>query len=86
MFVATNLVGLFLNLMIMKGFLIMLTGQTAHASNPHPDTVQLASLCAIPLVVVWNFSASRFWTFRQPKTQPASSINHPTNPPIASPE
>jgi putative flippase GtrA len=77
-FVATNLIGLFLNLMIMKGLLIVFTGQTAHAANPEPNTVQLAQLCAIPLVVIWNFSASRFWTFRKPKEKapsPSSPIH-----------
>ena len=66
-FVASNVIGLLLNLAISKGFLILFTGQLAHGVNPAPEKVLLAKLCAIPIVVVWNFSAARFWTFRAPK-------------------
>jgi putative flippase GtrA len=69
-FFATNIIGLILNLGFTKLFLIALTGETVHTVNPNVNTVQIASLCAIPIVVVWNFTASRFWTFRAapPKT------------------
>lgn len=67
-FVLTNIIGLGLNLLITKGFLTLFTGQLVHAQNPDPKQVTLASLCAIPIVVIWNFCAARFWTFRAPKT------------------
>lgn len=71
-FFASNVVGWMLNLGITKFFLIVFTGQLAHKSgNPAPFLVITASLCAIPLVVVWNFCASKYWTFRTPK--PAAS-------------
>ena len=68
LFVATNVIGLLLNLLITKLFLIGFTGQLVHrGQNPDPNHAFLASLCAIPLVVVWNFSAAKFLTFRTPK-------------------
>ena len=66
-FFVTNVIGLGLNLLITKGFLVAFTGKMIHAQNPEKEIVLLASLCAIPIVVIWNFSASRFWTFRAPK-------------------
>ncbi len=68
-FVATNTVGLILNLAITKIFLFVITGQWVFTVNPPANTVLIASLCALPIVVIWNFSASRLWTFkRAPKT------------------
>ena len=63
-FFVTNLIGLGLNLLISKGFLILFTGQVSHAVNPNDNAILLAKVCAIPIVVIWNFSASRLWTFR----------------------
>ncbi len=63
-FVATNVVGLALNLLITKGFLIAFTGHAKHNALADKNIILCASLCAIPIVVVWNFSASRLWTFR----------------------
>ena len=63
-FFVTNVVGLGLNLLITKGFLIAFTGKMIHAQNPQKEIVLLASICAIPIVVIWNFGASRLWTFR----------------------
>lgn len=67
-FMATNAVGLVLNLAFTKLFLIYLTGKMVHGVNPPANTILIASLMAIPIVVIWNFSASRLWTFRAPKT------------------
>ena len=65
MFVATNVVGLLLNLGLTKLFLISLTGQLRHVGgNPKVIKVLLASLAAVPCVTVWNFAASKYWTFR----------------------
>ena len=66
-FFVTNVVGLGLNLLITKGFLVLFTGKVVHAVNPAPQTILLASLCAIPIVVIWNFGASRLWTFKAHK-------------------
>ena len=67
-FFATNAVGLVLNLLFTKLFLIMFSGQVLHGqSNPNPDHLMIASICAIPFVMVWNFSAAKFWTFKAPK-------------------
>lgn len=64
-FFATNIVGLTLNLGITKLFLILFTGQFLHNTNPAPLHVLIASLCAAPFVVVWNFTAARHWTFKK---------------------
>lgn len=72
-FVATNCVGLMLNLLITKMFLIYFTGQVTHEKNPDANLFLISSLLAIPFVVVWNFSASKYWTFRAPATNPELS-------------
>lgn len=66
-FLATNAVGWVLNLCITKVFLIFFTGKVVHEQNPNPDHLLIASICAIPFVVIWNFSAAKYWTFRAPK-------------------
>jgi putative flippase GtrA len=63
-FVFTNAIGLILNLSITKLFLVLMTGQLLHQKNPSPNQVMLASLCAVPIVVFWNFAAAKYWTFR----------------------
>ena len=83
-FFATNVVGLGLNLLITKAFLWVFTGQLVHAVNPSKTTVILASLCALPIVVVWNFGASRLWTFRAPR-QSWPEPKTPEAPPISAP-
>lgn len=67
-FFAANAIGWGLNLALTKVFLIFFTGKLVFGTNPPARTVILASLCAIPIVVIWNFTASRLWTFRTPKT------------------
>lgn len=81
-FVFTNLIGLGLNLAITKLFLFRFTGQLVHPTNPDTFLNILASLCAMPIVVIWNFSASRLWTFRAP-TPAASEFS---GPPLAAPK
>jgi putative flippase GtrA len=72
-FVATNLVGLMLNLGLMKLFLILFTGQLRHlGGNPRAIKVLIASLAAVPFVTVWNFAASKYWTFRPMAAMPAT--------------
>ena len=64
-FVATNLIGLVLNIALTKLFLVLFTGQLRHISgNPKTIKVLIASLAAVPCVTVWNFAASKYWTFR----------------------
>ncbi len=77
-FVASNAIGLALNLLITKGFLILFTGHAQHNAVSDKTIILIASLCAVPLVVIWNFTASRLWTFAPPK-----SSGGPPQPPIA---
>jgi putative flippase GtrA len=65
-FFATNAVGLLLNLLLTKLFLMMFTGQFAHPQNPDPNALLIANISAIPFVVIWNFAAAKYWTFRPP--------------------
>ena len=83
-FFVTNVIGLGLNLIMTKGFLYLFTGTLVHAVNPPKTTVLIASLCAIPLVVIWNFGASRLWTFRAPKSKGWAPVESDV-PPIAAP-
>jgi putative flippase GtrA len=79
-FIATNCVGLLLNLLITKMFLMYFTGTVVHEQNPDARLLLISSICAIPFVVVWNFSAAKYWTFRAPKPL-AESLN--ATPPSA---
>lgn len=72
-FAVTNCVGLVLNLSITKIFLMLLTRQIVHGENPAPEKVIAASLCALPFVAIWNFSAAKYWTFREPKPKPTTA-------------
>lgn len=83
-FVATNLIGLLLNLLITKGFLLLFIGTVTASPTLHRMHILLASLCSIPLVVVWNFTASHFWTFKTPNSSQPSVVLEEA-PPIASP-
>lgn len=74
-FLLTNIVGLLLNLGITKFFLVLFTGQVLHThGNPTGAQVIIASLCAIPIVVFWNFTASKYWTFRAPRPTPDETM------------
>jgi putative flippase GtrA len=64
-FIFSNLVGLLLNLVFTKMFLFFVTGKLLHSVNPPPLHVIIASLCAAPIVVFWNFFANKHWTFKQ---------------------
>lgn len=67
-FFLTNIVGYMLNIGITKLFLVLFTRQVVHVVNPDPLHVLIASMCAIPFVVLWNFTAAKYWTFRTPKS------------------
>jgi len=72
-FVASNLVGLALNLGLTKVFLIFFTGQLRHiGGNPRTIKILIASLAAVPCVTLWNFVASKYWTFRPMAAVPAA--------------
>ena len=67
MFLTTNLVGLGLNLLLTKAFLVAWTGRLFQfGEHPEANAVVLASVCAVPFVVLWNFVASKYWTFKPP--------------------
>jgi putative flippase GtrA len=72
-FAITNSIGLLLNLTITKMFLMLLTRQVVHGQNPEAHIVIYASLMALPFVAIWNFSAAKYWTFREPKSAPPAA-------------
>jgi len=68
-FVATNLIGLGLNLSILTlvahavpPSLAAFTGSLLHLHDPQGF---IGKLCATAVVVFWNFTASKYWTFRE---------------------
>jgi len=66
-FLATNLIGLCLNLVMTKVLLVAVTGELRHVGeNPPPTDVLIASLLAVPCVTLWNFAASKYWAFAAP--------------------
>lgn len=67
-FIATNLVGLLLTLLLTIIFFWIYTGRMHPNSDADKHINFLSGLCAIPFVVVWNFTASRLWTFKSPAT------------------
>ncbi len=70
-FVAVNVVGLGLNLMIMGLIILLLTGHVG--GKPPTPVLVLAKGTAIVLVAIWNFLANKRWTFAEPKPTPAES-------------
>lgn len=64
-FYATNVAGLLLNLFVMKAVMFAMSGQLINPSNPDPLQLNVAKAVAIVVVSVWNFAASKYWTFRQ---------------------
>ncbi|HEV7732813.1 MAG TPA: GtrA family protein [Candidatus Binatia bacterium] len=67
MFFTTNVVGLLLNLGLTNLILVMFADHLPYiGGNPHASDVLVASLSAVPIVVLWNFAASKYWTFRIP--------------------
>jgi putative flippase GtrA len=65
MFFMTNVIGLVLNLGLTNLVLVLFAGQLPYiGGNQHASDVLVASLSVVPLVVLWNFAASKYWTFR----------------------
>ncbi len=63
-FYATNVAGLLLNLAVMKAVMFIMTGHLISPTNPDPLVLNVAKAVAIVIVSVWNFTASKYWTFR----------------------
>lgn len=70
-FVAVNVVGLLLNICIMKLVFIAMTGQILLNNNPTSTQWNIAKAIAIVIVAVWNFTANKLWTFRH---SPATAV------------
>jgi putative flippase GtrA len=62
-FVAVNIVGLLLNLGIIKTILILINGSILHSGPQNPTHVNMAKCVAIVFVSIWNFFANKKWTF-----------------------
>ena len=65
MFFGTNIVGLIINLTIMKSVFFFTTHQW-HGQHPKQSVFIAATLCATAIVMFWNFFASKHWTFKKP--------------------
>ena len=63
-FVAVNVVGLALNLAIMKSIFFLFTGNIINPSNPDEGHWKIAKAAAVAVVAFWNFFANKYWTFR----------------------
>jgi putative flippase GtrA len=62
-FVLVNVVGLILNLGIMKGCFLVFTGRLINQGTPDPFHWNIAKGLAIIVVAMWNFLANKKWTF-----------------------
>ena len=63
-FVAVNIVGFGLNLVIIKTILSLLEGSIASNAHVSPLHLNIANIIAIIIVSTWNFIANRKWTFK----------------------
>lgn len=63
-FVAVNIVGYVLNILIMKGILMMLSGEMMHQGAQKPLHLNIAKAIAVVFVSTWNFFANKRWTFK----------------------
>ena len=66
MFVGVNIVGLVINLAIMKSVFFIATGQW-QGQQPTGMRFAIAKVAATAVVVFWNFFANKHWTFRAPE-------------------
>ena len=80
-FYTTNVVGLLLNLVVMKLVMFLLTGKLLYPGNPPQLILNIAKLVAIVVVAFWNFLASKYWTFRPRRgavtTEAAAAVSSP---------
>ena len=65
-FVTVNVIGLILNVAIMKLVFMVSTGKLIHQGTPDKLHWAIATITAIFLVAIWNFMANRKWTFKHP--------------------
>ena len=63
-FVAVNIVGLILNVFVMKSIFMLFTGRLIHQGNPDETHWNIAKGVAVVLVAIWNFTANKRWTFK----------------------
>lgn len=63
-FVGVNIVGLLLNVAIMKGIFLFFTGKLINQGNPDETHWNIAKGVAVVLVALWNFFANKHWTFK----------------------
>ena len=63
-FVIVNIIGLALNLAIMKVVFFLFTGHIINPANPSESHWNIAKAIAIVVVAFWNFFANKYWTFR----------------------
>lgn len=63
-FVAVNIVGLLLNVLIMKIVFFTFTGQVINQGNPDEAHWNIAKGLAVVIVALWNFFANKHWTFK----------------------
>ena len=75
-FVLVNIVGLALNLAIMKVVFFLFTGHIINPRNPDEAHWNIAKAAAILVVAFWNFFANKYWTFR-PHPAPKASTESP---------
>jgi putative flippase GtrA len=62
-FVAINIVGLVLNIGIMKSIFFLFTGHLIHHGSPDKTQFAIATAVAVVCVAVWNFVMNKKWTF-----------------------
>jgi putative flippase GtrA len=63
-FVAVNVIGLLLNVAIMKCVFFLFTGNIINQGNPDEAHWNIAKGIAIVIVAIWNFTANKHWTFK----------------------
>ncbi len=68
-FVAVNVIGWVLNLIIMTVIIYLLTGEITRVgpgvhTHIKPGFINIAKLIAVVFVSIWNFVANRKWTFK----------------------
>ncbi len=63
-FVAVNIIGLLLNVFIMKFTFFVVTGRLISQGNPDKFHWLIGKGIAIVVVSVWNFLANKYWTFK----------------------
>jgi putative flippase GtrA len=74
MFFTTNVIGLLLNLGLTNLILVLFADRLPYiGGNAHASDVLVASLSAVPIVVLWNFAASKYWTFRVASSDTSSA-------------